>query len=92
MKYKNSIVNDSFHNVTVQWNTTDSALSDIEYMLSVTSSQAMIYNTTELFITLTLRVGVNYSISLTAQRCDGALASNTSNVLPIFIDPEGIAT
>lgn len=94
--YKDSvmIIDDDYRNVTIQWEETDEAMDNVVYVLSVnisSSSEVTYFTTTQLSKTLKLQVGINYSISLIAQQCDGALTSNTSNVLHIFFDSEGKA-
>ena len=63
----------------------ESYLRDTVYVLSVTDSASpfdpVTYTTNMTSIRLTLSAGVSYQISLTAQRCEGNVTSNTSNML-----------
>ena len=82
-----SAVSNKFYNVTVQWMSSDGSADDVQYILSIyNSSNENPMNILTLLkaVNLTMQFGVNYYITVTAERCGGKLTSNTSDVLHVF--------
>jgi hypothetical protein len=74
-------------NVTIQWTTPDSAIADMEYVLSMTNfsySQSWAIRATHL--SLTLHQGIHYDFTVTSQRCGGNLTSKSSSPLRVFFE------
>ncbi|CAI8037903.1 hypothetical protein GBAR_LOCUS21171, partial [Geodia barretti] len=74
-------------NVTIQWATPDSAIADMEYVLSMTNisySQSWTIRATHL--NLTLHQGIHYDFTVTSQRCGGNLTSKSSSPLRVFFE------
>ena len=79
------------HDVLVWWgNSDDPTLSDIEYILSVRNSssptQPVKFITRDTHMSLPLDAGIQYNISVLAQRCGGDLTSNTSVELQLMFN------
>ena len=69
------------------WSVDDCIPQEVEYILSVNSSLSsapMDYTTNSTNMTLLLRCGIQYNLTVTAQLCDGNVMSNPSDPLPVF--------
>ena len=74
----------------ILWND-NNIFSDIEYILSVSNSSSPTQKPVEFVTTmtrksLTLYAGVQYNISITAERCGGNLTSNASAGLTLYFE------
>ena len=73
-------------NVTIRWATPDSAIADMEYVLSMTNfsySQSWTIRATHL--NLTLHQGIHYDFTVTSQRCGGNLTSKSVALFVYFL-------
>ena len=80
----------NIHDVEIMWGD-NNIFSDIEYVLSVSNSSSSTQKPVEFVTTvkrkrLTLYAGIQYNISVTAQRCGGNLTSNPSANLSLYFD------
>ena len=83
-------VKNNIHDVAIVWND-NNMFSDIEYILSVSNSSSptrkpVEFVTTMMRKSLTLYAGVQYNISITAERCGGNLTSNFSAELTLYFE------
>ena len=74
-----------FGNVTIEWSS--SGNEQYQYLGSVSSQNLdqMNFTTLATMINVILEVGVNYSITVTAERCNGSVKSSTSKSLDIVL-------
>jgi hypothetical protein len=80
----------NIHDVEIMWND-NNIFSDIKYILSVSNSSSptrkpVEYVTTMIRKSLTLYAGVQYNISITAERCGGNLTSDFSAELTLYFE------
>ena len=75
----------SFANVTIVWSS--SGNEQYQYLVSISSlkSDRVNFTTSVAMINVTLEIGVGYSITVTAERCNGSVRSMTSESLDIVL-------
>ena len=85
-------VKNDIHDIEIVWSdNSNNIYSDIEYVLSVSNSSSSTrkpvkFVTTVKYKRLILYAGIQYNISVTAQRCGGNLTSNSSTDLSLYFD------
>ena len=85
MNYTVVSANETARNISIKWRTPDSTKRDMEYLLSmISSSHRKTWTTNQIRQTLTIHVGINYTLTVIVQRCKGNLTSNSSNPLLIY--------
>ena len=67
---------DDGYDVTVIWSEDDCTSHDVQYILSVSSSEIMNYPTNLTQMNLTLSEGIEYTLTVIATLCGESLASN----------------
>ena len=73
-----------FYEVTLQWTKGYCAPDDVEYNLTVTDASSQEHYITHLSeITVKLNQSITYMVYVRAQHCNGAIMSETSNILNI---------
>ena len=77
-------------NVTIQWATPDSAIADMEYVLSMTNfSYSHSWTIRVAHLNLTLHQGIHYDFTVASQRCGGNITSKSSSPLRVFFEGIG---
>ena len=70
--------------ITVFWTDNDCTPDDVKYVVSVTNSNyvdPMEYKIKQLNITLSVVIGINYTISVSTELCGGNITSDSSDPL-----------
>ena len=85
LSYEVASTRKDVQNVTLIWTTPDSSKTDMEYLLTLSSSANSQTTITKLtHYHLEVYPNDHYLVSVVSQRCSGNLKSNTSNTLPLF--------
>ena len=75
----------NFANVTIEWSSSGSEQYQYRVSISSPNSDPVTITTSATMINVTLEIGVDYGITVTAERCSGSVTSMTREPLDIIL-------
>ena len=83
--YIYGVENNSFRNVTIEWSSSGSEQYQYRVSISSPNSDPVTITTLATMINVTLEIGVEYGITVTAERCSGSVKSNTNEPFLVIL-------